>query len=180
MLTETKPYKLYGNTYELTQYDRNQIILYRQKTRKQVKEKGLTDNEKNYLGTPIMTREHVQQRQKEEIKQNVITYIENIITERKKEQTTFYFHDEKADQEKALTEQKQRIIDCHNFLNFIGKNYDHKHFMIAWDICNYDHYSLQSDLQRGKTTKSMIQTIYDIACKMFQNVNFSINFIEEV
>lgn len=79
-----------------------------------------------------------------------------------------------------LTEQKQRIIDCHNFLNFIGKNYDYKHFIIAWDICNYDHYSLQADLYRGKINKNMIQVIYNIACSMFQNINFNINFILEV
>lgn len=178
MLTETKPYKFFGNVYELTKFERYQIISFHRKTRKQVKEKGLTDNERNYLGTPIMTREDIQERQKQEIKNNVIEYIENIITERKKEQT-YYFHDDKQDQEKAITEQKQRITDCHNFLNFIGKNYDHKHFMIAWDICNYDHYSLQSDLYRGNITKSMIQTIYNLACKMFQNVNFYIDYILE-
>lgn len=138
--------------------------------------KGYKATNGNYI-----TGKDIEQR-KRKFKKEKIEYLKQKEQEEQRKEQLYFAQcrQEKQDQEKAITEQKQRIIDCHNFLNFIGKNYDHKHFMIAWDICNYDHYSLQSDLYRGNITKSMIQVIYDIACKMFQNVNFNINFIEEV
>lgn len=125
-----------------------------------------------------ITGKEIEQRQRK-LKKERVEYKKQKEQEEQRKQELYFAQcrQEKQDQEKAITEQKQRIIDCKHFLDFISKNYDYKHFLIAWDICNYDHYSLQSDLYRGKINKDMIKTIYDLACNMIHNVNFYIDNI---
>lgn len=172
-MQELKTYKLYGNTYRLTEYERKQVILYHQKVNKQVKNEGLTSFEKSALGTPICTREDVKKRQQKQVNNLVVEYINNIVSEHTQ---TKYFYSDNNKEQKEREEMQERVINAkNNILLALNQNNPFSYFqwLIVWDIINANYDQILISLNKSRITKQDIQKAID-----YIN-NFSLELISE-
>ena len=74
-----------------------------------------------------------------------------------------------------IENRKTFIQEAEKFKTYIANKYNnYLNFLIAYDICNCDYCSIESDLKKGKYNISLVKELYNIACQMCSKLQFNI------
>lgn len=79
---------------------------------------------------------------------------------------------------KMLEDRKIFIKEANDFKTHVSYLYEtYNTFLIAYDICNYDYYNIESAIKKGKYDINLVKEIYELACSMCSKLQFNMDLL---